>query len=557
MRGARELLVFAAIVLISCGHKTAPEKTAAPWFEDVARASGIDFVHQPHATGQFYMPEIMGSGAALLDFDGDGDLDVLLLDGAPFDNPKQGHGIRLYRNELIPSGKLHFTDVTEESGIDYAGYGMGVATGDFDNDGRIDLLITGFGGNALYRNLGGGKFRNVTADSPDIALPGRWSAGAAFFDYDRDGKQDLIILNYLDYSIRNNKRCYAATGEVTYCTPKVYPPTSAHLFHNEGGRFVDVTKRSGMDRALGRGLGVAAFDANGDGWPDVFVANDASANHLWINQRNGTFAERALESGVAYAEDGVARAGMGVAVGDFDNDGDEDILVLNLMREGATLFENDGHGNFTDVSLKTGIHAITFPYTGFGTGWFDFDNDGWLDLFLANGAVTLREEQRGQPYPFLERNLLIRNPAGKGQFVNQTDRAGPAFAPLGVSRGAAFGDIDNDGSVDVLINSNNGPARILRNNLPHRNWLSVQIDGPGLGIGARVAVKATGLPELWRRVHTDSSYLSASDPRVHFGLRDAKRIERVRVYWPDGSQSTYTDVAGKLNTVFHIAQPDR
>jgi enediyne biosynthesis protein E4 len=542
----RALLVL-PLALISCGHKVTNE-TTAPWFQDVAPASGINFIHKPGATGQFYMPEIMGSGAALLDYDGDGDLDVLLL--------QSGHGSRLYRNELIPTGKLRFTDVTRESGFDYAGYGMGIATGDFDNDGRIDVLVTGYGGNALYRNLGGGVFRNVTAESPDIILAGKWSTGAAFFDYDRDGRQDLIIVNYLDYSMANNKRCYAPTGELTYCTPKVYPPASAHLFHNEGGRFVDVTKQSGMNRALGRGLGVAVFDANGDGWPDVFVANDASANHLWINQRDGTFVERGLQSGVAYGEEGVEKAGMGVAVGDYNNDGHEDLLVLNLMREGATLFNNDGHGSFADVSLKTGIHAITFPYTGFGAGWIDFDNDGWLDLFLANGAVTLREEQRGQPYPFLERNLLIRND-GRGRFIDESDRAGAVFTQRGVSRGAAFGDIDNDGSMDILVSTNNGPARILRNNLPHRNWLNVQIDGPGLGIGARVAVKAGGLPELWRRVHTDSSYLSASDARVHFGLGDATHIERVTVYWPDGSQSTYADVAGKLNSVFHVRQKGR
>ena len=543
------LAAWVGFTLTSCRQKPTPE---SEWFEDAAPASGIHFVHHPYATGQFYMPEIMGSGCALLDYDGDGDLDVLVLDGAPFDTPRAGRGSRLYRNESIPSGRLQFTDVTREAGLDYSGYGMGAATGDFDNDGRIDVLITGYGGNSLYRNTGNGVFRNVTAESPDIALPGRWSTGAAFFDYDRDGWQDLIILNYLDYSTANNQRCNAATGEVTYCTPKVYPPTSAHLFHNEHGRFVDVTRQSGIDRALGRGLGVAAFDANGDGWPDVFVANDASANHLWINQRNGTFAERAIESGVAYGEEGVAKAGMGVAVGDYDNDGDEDLLVLNLMREGATLFENDGKGNFTDVSLKAGIHAITFPYTGFGTRWFDFDNDGWLDLFLAHGAVTLREEQRGQPYPFLERNLLLRNPGGRGRFIDESARAGSAFSQPGVSRGAAFGDIDNDGSMDILLTNNNGPARILRNRLPHRNWLDVQVDGPGLGIGARVSVKAAGLPELWRRVHTDASYLSASYPRVHFGLGDAKRIESVTVHWPDGSKDTYMDVAGKLNSVFHV-----
>ena len=550
-RPAFRAVALLSVLLIGCGHQSAKE-FPAPWFEDIAAASGLSFVHQSGATGQFYMPEIMGSGVALLDYDGDGDLDVLVLQGAPLNDLPTGRGCRLFRNELNPSGKLRFTDVTEQAGLNYAGYAMGVATGDFDNDGRIDVLITGFGGNALYKNLGGGKFRNVTAESPDIALPGQWSTGAAFFDYDRDGRQDLIILNYLDFSIATNKRCNAPTGEPTYCTPKAYPPTFVHLFHNEGGRFVDVTKRSGVDRALGRGLGVAVLDANGDGWPDIFVANDASANHLWVNQRDGTFAERALETGVAYSEEGVARAGMGVAVGDYNNDGYEDLLVLNLLREGATLFQNDKRGGFTDVSLKTGVHAITFPYTGFGTGWFDFDNDGWLDLFLANGAVTLREEQRGQPYPFQERNLLIRNSAGQGRFVDVSSNAGPAFAQLGVSRGAAFGDIDNDGSVDILVSTNNGPVRLLRNNLPHRNWLTVQIDGPGLGIGARIAVKATGLPELWGRVHTDSSYLSASDPRVHFGLGEATHIERVTVYWPDESHTSYTDLAGKLNSVFHV-----
>jgi hypothetical protein len=292
-----------------------------------------------------------------------------------------------------------------------------------------------------------------------------------------------------------------------------------------------------------------------DGWPDVFVANDASANHLWINQKNGTFAERALQSGVAYGDEGLAKAGMGVALGDYDRDGDEDLVVLNLLREGATLFNNTGNGSFTDVSLKTGMHAITFAYTGFGTNWFDFDTDGWLDLFVANGAVTLREEQRGQPYPFQERNLLIRNRGQEGQgFVDVTSRAGPVFERLEVSRGAAFGDVDNDGDIDILLTNNNGPARLLRNDLPQRNWFAVQVEGPGLGLGARIAVRAAGLPELWRRVRTDSSYLSASDPRAYFGLAGSTRIERVTIYWPDGSK---TDLDGKLNSIVRVASARR
>jgi hypothetical protein len=241
-----------------------------------------------------------------------------------------------------------------------------------------------------------------------------------------------------------------------------------------------------------------------------------------------------------------------VAVGDSGNTGAEDLLVLNLMREGATLFRNNGRGDFADASLKTGIRAITFPYTGFGVGWFDFDRDGWPDLFLANGAVTLREEQRGQPYPFRERNLLIRNPGpAGGRFLDVTAQAGSVFERLEVSRGAAFGDIDNDGDVDVLVANNNGPVRLLRNDLPSRNWLAVQIEGAGLGLGARVAVKATGLPALWRRVHTDSSYLSASDPRAYFGLGEAAQIESITVHWPDGSE-TRPNANVKLNSLLRI-----
>jgi enediyne biosynthesis protein E4 len=548
------LAAVLSLTFAACSPKPpASEASSVPWFRDVADEAGIRFTHVTGATGQFFMPEIMGSGCALLDYDADGDLDVFLLQGAPLDRQERGSGSRLYRNEVIPSGKLQFTDVSGKTGLDFAGYGMGAATGDIDNDGRIDVIVTGYGGNALFQNQGGGRFKNVTAHSPEIVLSGRWSSGAAFFDFDRDGRQDLAILNYLDYSVGKNKTCHAPSGEVTYCTPKAYPATSAHLFHNEGGRFVDVTKRSGIDRALGRGLGIAAFDANKDGWPDLFVANDAGANHLWINERNGTFRERALEMGVAYGDEGLAKAGMGVAVDDYDNDGDEDLLVLNLMREGATLFENSGNGGFTDVSSKTGIHALTFPYTGFGAGWFDFDGDGRLDVFIANGAVTLREEQRGDPYPFRERNLLIRSAAGKQVFEDVTTRAGKPFDRLEVTRGAAFGDIDNDGDIDILITNNNGPSRVLRNDLPGRNWLIVQIDAAGLGVGARVAVKVEGLPELWRRVHTDGSYLAASDTRVHFGLAGSPRIERITVHWPDGSTSSYTDA--KLNSVRHITRP--
>ena len=300
---------------------------------------------------------------------------------------------------------------------------------------------------------------------------------------------------------------------------------------------------SGAGTLRGPGLGVSTADVTGDGWPDIFVANDAAANFLWINQRDGSFRESALQSGAAYSEDGMAKAGMGIAAGDFDNDGDDDVFVVNLTREGATLYRNDG-GHFSDASMPTGLGPATFPYTGFGTEWFDYDNDGLLDLFIANGAVTIIESQRGRPYPFEQRNLLLRNMGTR--FEEMGSRAGAAFAILEVSRGAAFGDIDSDGDVDIIVTNNNGPVRLLLNDSGAvRAWVSVQLKGKKsnqMGLGARVAVHRRGAPVLWRRAHTDSSYLSASDPRVHFGLGDTKTIERVEVYWPDGSKETWTDM---------------
>lgn len=487
----------------------APPVLPAPAFRDVAAESGIRFRHHTGAQGEFLLPEIMGSGAALLDYDGDGDLDVFLIQGAAVESN------RLYRNELTPSGKLTFTDATRQAGVEHRGVGMGAATGDFDNDGRVDLLVTYFGSNVLYRNQGNGTFRDVTPDSPGIALAGNWSTSAAFFDYDRDGWQDLVILNYIEYSVAANKRCFAPTGEIDYCTPRVYRPAAAHLFHNQRGRFAEV--RDAFARALGPGLGVTVVDSDEDGWPDLFVANDSMANHLWINQRNGTFAERALDAGVAYGEEGLAKAGMGVAPGDYDNDGDEDLAVLNLMREGASLFRNGGRGNYSDASLASGLHAATFQYTGFGAGFADFDRDGRLDLFLANGAVTRREEQRGRPYPFLERNLLLSQTA-EGKF--KATEVGEA----GVSRGAAFGDIDNDGDVDILVNLNYGEARLLRNDSPAQNWIAVEGIGPGLGLGQRIAVTAPGLTPQVRVIRTAFSYLSASQPRAYFGLGNAPSV---------------------------------
>ena len=524
-------------------------------YREVAAEVGLKFDHFTGATGEFYMAEIMGAGGALFDYDGDGDLDVFLLQGALLDEKKKlgeakfpppagwkpGH--RLFRNDLAPSGKLRFTDVTESAGVGHRGYGMGAAVGDYDNDGDPDLYVTSFGPNVLYRNNGDGTFADVTREA-GVDDP-RWSTSAAFLDYDRDGDLDLFVCNYIDFTLKGNKRCSAPSGEPGYCAPAAYRPAPARLFRNEGGgRFADATQAAGVGAAFGPGLGVTCADFDSDGWPDIYVANDGAANLLWLNRRDGTFAEGGLMAGAAYGEDGNARAGMGVTSGDIDNDGDEDLLVTNLTREGSTLYLNQGRGIFRDATVEFNLFQPSFLMTGFGAGWFDYDNDGRLDLFVANGAVTLLPALRGSPYPFHQRNQLFSN-AGK-EFREVSDAAGPALRLSEVSRGAVFGDVDNDGDVDLLVTNNNGPARLLLNQVGSRaHWLMVRLVGVKDnrdGIGARVAVLRKDQPPLWRRAHTDGSYLSASDVRVHFGLGAKADLEGVMVQWPSGGREVWTDV---------------
>ena len=521
-----------------------------PLFREVAEEVGLKFHHFTGATGEFYMPEIMGSGVALFDYDNDGDLDVYLIQGAIFDPaqdprhtkfpPPAGWkpGNRLFRNLLSETGKLQFVDVTEQAGVGHVAYGMGVAVGDYDNDGFQDLYVTNFGRNVLYHNNGDGTFTDVTAKAG--VDDQRWSTSAAWVDYDRDGRLDLFVANYLDFTVKGNKHCFAPTGERDYCTPKMYQPVPARLFHNRGdGTFEDVTEAAGIGAAIGPGLGVVCADFNGDGWPDIYVANDGSAAHLWINQRNGTFKEESLLAGAAYSVDGLPQAGMGVTAGDFDGDGDEDIFKTNLTNEGANLYVNDGRGNFYDASAEFGLLLPTFPYTGFGTEWFDYDNDGRLDLFIANGAVNGMESLRGSPYPFGQPNQLFHNEGPGNKFREMSANAGPAFASSEVSRGAAFGDIDNDGAIDIVVANNNGRVRLLLNQsrlLNRNHWLLVRLEalhGNRFGVGAKVELRQRGR-KLLRRAHADSSYLSANDIRVHFGLGEEARIEEITVHWPSG-----------------------
>ena len=547
-------LPFAICVLLSLSLGQ------TPLFREAAAESGLRFHHFTGATGEFYLPEIMGAGAALLDFDNDGDLDVYLIQGtllnpekklsnAKFPPPQSWQpGNRLFRNELIPSGKLTFTDVTSQAAVGAVGYGMGAATGDFDNDGNVDLYLTNFGSNVLFRNNGNGSFSDVTraagVDDP------RWSTSAAFLDYDRDGDLDLFICNYVDFTVKGNKQCLTAAGEPDYCAPAAYHAVPSRLFRNEfkqtgQARFTDVTQPSGVGASFGPGLGVTCADFNGDGWIDIYAANDGAANLLWLNQGNGKFVESGLMAGAAYAADGAARAGMGVTAGDFDNDGDEDLLVTNLTQQGSTLYRNDGRGQFDDATIEFNLAQPSFLSTGFGTAWFDYDNDGWLDLFAANGAVTLLSGLRGQPYPFQQRNQLFHNEAGQ-RFRETTAAGGPALQLAEVSRAAAFGDLDNDGDVDVLVTNNNGPVRLLLNQAERKlHWLAVKLVGTidnRDGLGARVALLRKNAPVRWARIHTDGSYLAASDPRAHFGLGAETAVEAVGVIWPNGNRERWTNL---------------
>jgi hypothetical protein len=487
------------------------------------------------------MPEIMGAGGALLDYDGDGDLDVFLVQGAPLagsPTPPAASGHRLFRNDLGREGP-RFVDVTAKSGLGRVTPGMGVAAGDYDNDGDPDLYVTAFGPNVLFRNNGDGTFADVTAEAG--VGEERWSTSASFFDYDRDGDLDLFVANYLDFTVAGNRRCFDPLGARDYCTPSLYRPVPDRLFRNDGGgRFRDVSAAAGITRADGPGLGVVAADFDDDGWPDLYVANDGAANQLWINRRDATFEDRGLLSGTAYNAEGLPEGSMGVAAGDFDGDGDEDLFVTNLPRETNTLYVNQGKGLFQDATDAWGLGVPSATRTGFGADWLDYDGDGRLDLFVANGAVTLVEALRGEPRPFHEKNQLFHNP-GRPPFREASAEAGAALGLSEISRGAAVGDVDNDGDVDLLVMNNGGPVRLLLNTSPPRPWLQVRLRGltdNRDGLGARVGLEREAAPTLWRRVHTDGSYLTAGDPRVHFGVGGA-RARTLLVQWPSGRRESW------------------
>jgi len=515
------------------------------------------------------MPEVMGSGAALIDYDNDGDMDVFLIQGSP--TYPQGTplvpipagwkpGNRLFRNNLRETGKLSFTDVTESSGLGLADKGMGVAAGDYDNDGYIDLYVTNYGHNVLYHNNGNGTFTDVTA-AAGVASSG-WSSSAAFIDYDKDGLLDLVVVHYLEFYPRP---CYTPQGSPNYCGPQAFKGTVTEVYHNLGqGRFKNVTDEVGLSAKPGPGLGILTGTFGTSGYPDFLVADDGAANHLWINQRRSpqskesdrVFREEGLSRGLAYASDGKPRAGMGIASGDLFGDGGQAIVFTNIPTEAFTLFQRQPAGDFIDATEQSGLAHISMPYTGFGVGLIDMENRGLLDLFTANGAVNVNMVRAGDRFPYREKKLLLKN-MGKGKaFVDITASAGPVFQIPEVSRAAVFGDVNNDGGMDILVTNNNGPARLLLNTVRNRgHWLLVHLEGTKTNrsaYGSVVELVRMDGTSVKGWVRGDGSYLAANDPRVHFGLGKDAEVNRIQVYWLAGECESWKQTA--VDTIVNLKE---
>jgi len=546
---------FIAAFVTTCAvahFSSAQQQNAAVTFANAAAQSGINFKHENGATSQKYLPETMGAGALIFDYNGDGWPDIFLVNGGSFADRKVAAAAthRLYRN----NGSGRFTDATSASGIAVFEFGMGACAADYDNDGWPDLYVTGVGSNKLYRNNATGGFLDVTPKS-GAGGTGLWSSSCAFADIDNDGDVDLVVTNYVDFTPGNNKYCTGGPGIRTYCHPNVYKSLPPILYRNNGdGTFSDISKESGIYRTDGNGLGVVFGDYDNDGWTDIYVANDSVPNFLFHNKGKGVFEEVGFWAGVAVGAEGRPLAGMGTDMADINGDGLLDIIVTNLAQETHSLYRNQGKGLFANVTFESGVGQATLPFVGFGAAFFDYDNDSDLDLAIANGDIIDNVALFRDSTTYEQRNLLLQND-GAGKFRDVGPASGPGFALKKVSRTLAVGDLDNDGDLDVLIGNNGQTADLLRNDGGNRNnavlirAVGTQSNRDAIGAVLKLTV---GGKVLVRHIKAGSSYQGQNDLRVHFGLAGAPQADRLEIIWPGGRIETIEAI--KANQIVTVTE---
>jgi len=510
-------------------------------FEDITRAAGVRFIHNNGSFGQKWLPEAMGSGVAFLDYDNDGWQDILIVNGMDWPgHARHRSTLALYRNNHDGT----FTDVTAKAGLDVPMYGMGVAIGDYLNNGYDDIFVTCLGQNHLFRNNGNGTFTDVTKQA-GLWGPNEFSTSAAWVDYDRDGHLDLVVANYVQWSPANDIYCTLDGSTKSYCTPESYKGTSVRLWHNRGdGTFEDATAKAGLLDPTSKSLGVAILDANQDGWPDILISNDTQPNKLYINNGNGTFTEKGVPAGVAYSEDGIARAGMGVDAADYDRSGYPSVLITNFANQMVSLYHNERNGLFVDEAPQSEVGHATLLTLGFGCFFFDYDLDGWPDIYVADGHIDDAIERVQPLVRYAEPPHVFRN-LGNGKFDDVTTTLGAEFNAPEVARGAAYGDIYNDGALDLLVSTNGGPVHLFRNAGTTNNSLRIKLVGTKSnrdGIGTVVRV-AAGSDIQSKMLSSGSSYLSSSELILTFGLATHAQADAVDLYWPSGQTDHLTNIA--------------
>jgi hypothetical protein len=517
-------------------------------FRDITSQAGILFTHNNGAFGKKYLPETMGPGCAFIDYDNDGWQDILLVNGEDWPGHKRAVStLKLYRNNHDGT----FTDVTRKAGLAVSMFGLGVAVGDYDNDGHDDLFITALGQSHLFHNNGNGTFTDVTKPA-GLWGPNEFSTGAAWVDYDRDGKLDLVVANYVQWSLQGDLYCTLDGAHKSYCTPESYKGASARLWHNLGnGKFEDATQKANFYDATSKSLGIAILDYNRDGWPDILLANDTQPNKLYLNKRDGTFEEKGVSAGIAFSEDGVARAGMGVDAADYDRSGHASIIITNFANQMLSLYHNEGNGLFVDEAPRSEVGRATLVTLGFGCFFFDYDNDGWPDILVADGHIENEIERVQKRVSYAEPPHLFRN-LGGGRFQEVTQSVGAAFASPKVARGAAYADIDNDGSLDVLMTTNGSRVYLFHNEDGTNHSLRVKLVGTKSnrdGIGAVVRL-TSGKEQPWQMLRSGSSYLSQSELVLTFGLGAQTKADSLEVQWPSGQVDKLSNIsAGQTVTV--------